>query len=592
MTITSHPIDPPIASPPIGTSPIENPTGAAAAPVYPAIAADAVTQHVANGQTILDQVTVRIGGGELVAIVGASGAGKSTLLEVLAGTKTPSVGRVAVHGADTAALSASERSRIGFVAQTDVTSEDLTLGRMLDYAAQLRLPAGITKAERREVVANALEQVELAAFAATPMRGLSGGQRRRASIAVELLTDPAVCLLDEPTSGLDPATGELVVRELRGLADSGRTVVFVTHDGADLAGCDRIIALAPGGRVVFDGSPSQAMAASGATDPEQLHRALVAQRVTWMPRLAPTTSTPSPGQAAAVASQPTPAVPTPRPSRMRQWWALTGRTLENVWRNKLTLAIMVGSPAMVIAMFAVLFQPGAFDPAAPSPTSAIMITFWVAFGGFFFGLTYGLLQVVPEAGLMRREHRAGVGSGTQVLAKLAALAPILIAIDVAMLGVLVWLDRLPSADLGTYALIGVTLALDAIASLALGLLASALVRTPSQASLALPMLCFPAVLFSGAILAVPVMAPVGRAISAAVPDRWAFESIGADLGLRRLFADEPSGLGPALLTEYGDTWTITHATTWATLACFAVGLTLATWAALERRCRTDERLTS
>jgi len=258
-------------------------------------------------------------------------------------------------------------------------------------------------------------------------------------------------------------------------------------------------------------------------------------------------------------------------------------------RNRLTLAIMAASPAMVIAMFAVLFRSGAFDPRSPSPTSAIMITFWVAFGGFFFGLTYGLLQICPEAPAMAREQRNGVSPGLQILAKLSALAPVLLVIDGLMLAVLRWFDRLPPADPSTYAKVAVTLALDALAALALGLLASALVRSPAQAALALPMLCFPAVLFSGAVLPVPVMAPVGRAISAAMPDRWAFELIGADLGLRTLFAQDPSPLGPALLGEYGDTWTIAHGPVWGLLAAMTVALSLAAWAALAARGHRDER---
>jgi hypothetical protein len=133
----------------------------------------------------------------------------------------------------------------------------------------------------------------------------------------------------------------------------------------------------------------------------------------------------------------------------------------------------------------------------------------VAFGGFFFGLTYGLLQICPEIPMMRRERRAGVSPGLQLLAKLTALTPVLIVIDLAMLAVLRWFDRLPALDGATTTRLAVTLALDAVAALALGLLASASVSTPAQASLALPMLCFPAVLFSGAVLPVPVMAGAG-----------------------------------------------------------------------------------
>jgi hypothetical protein len=186
--------------------------------------------------------------------------------------------------------------------------------------------------------------------------------------------------------------------------------------------------------------------------------------------------------------------------------------------------------------------------------------------------------------MMRRERRAGVSPGLQLLAKLTALTPVLIVIDLAMLAVLRWFDRLPALDGATTTRLAVTLALDAVAALALGLLASASVSTPAQASLALPMLCFPAVLFSGAVLPVPVMAGAGRAISAAMSDRWAFEAVGRDLGLRELFATGSSPLGPVLLDEYGSTWTIGLGTVWLVLAGFTTLFSAAAWLVLVRRC--------
>ena len=185
---------------------------------------------------------------------------------------------------------------------------------------------------------------------------------------------------------------------------------------------------------------------------------------------------------------------------------------------------------------------------------------------------------------MRREHHAGVGAGLQVVAKLSALVPLLLVIGVLMLAVLGALDRLPDLGPAAYARLALTLGLDAVAALALGLLASAAVTTPAQAALALPMLCFPAVLFSGAVLPVPVMAPAGRAISAAMVDRWAFEAIGDELGLRPLLAGE-APLGPALLTSFGATWTVAAGRAWLLLALFAVLFSGAAWAVLAHRCR-------
>jgi quinol-cytochrome oxidoreductase complex cytochrome b subunit len=158
-----------------------------------------------------------------------------------------------------------------------------------------------------------------------------------------------------------------------------------------------------------------------------------------------------------------------------------------------------------------------------------------------------------------------------------------------MLGVLRLLDRLPSRPLSTYASMTLSLMLCALVALGLGLLTSAAVGSVAQATLALPMLCFPAVLFSGAILPVNLMAGVGAAISTAVPSRWAFEAIGHDIGARRILAEGHSSLGPPLLTSYGDAGSMSTTSYWLILSAFAVVFFVATWVVLVRSMRRPIR---
>ena len=196
----------------------------------------------------------------------------------------------------------------------------------------------------------------------------------------------------------------------------------------------------------------------------------------------------------------------------------------------------------------------------------VMIGFWIVFAAFFFGLTYGLLQICTERTILHREHLVGLRLGAYVASKVTVLVPFLLLVVVAMLGVLRVLDRLPARPLSTYASIGISLLLCAIAALGLGLLTSATVGNVAQATLALPMLCFPAVLFSGAILPVHLMARAGAAVSEVIPSRWAFEAIGHDLGARRILAEGGSRLGPPLLASYGDAGTQSTGTYWFILA--------------------------
>jgi ABC-type transport system involved in multi-copper enzyme maturation permease subunit len=172
-----------------------------------------------------------------------------------------------------------------------------------------------------------------------------------------------------------------------------------------------------------------------------------------------------------------------------------------------------------------------------------------------------------------------------VLSKVAVLAPLLLAMSVIMIVVLRLFDRLPEASLGTYAVLTVTLLLDALAALALGLLTSAAVTGPAQATIALPMLCFPQVLFSGAILPVPIMATIGKAVSYLMADRWAFEGLGHELGLNRLLGEGGSPLGPPLLAEYGDTFSRGTWIAWTILAGMTLTFLIGAVAVCARKCR-------
>jgi ABC-2 type transporter len=232
----------------------------------------------------------------------------------------------------------------------------------------------------------------------------------------------------------------------------------------------------------------------------------------------------------------------------------------------------------------VLFRPHAFAPADPSPNGTLMTGFWVAFAGFFFGLSYGLPQICAEFPIVRREHHVGVGIGPYVLSKLAVLAPLLAVVDAATLGVLRVLGRLPASGAAETGALFLTLLLASAAALALGLLTSAAVTGPSQAIVAMPMLCFPQVLFCGAFIPVPAMAAAGRLISYAMSNRWAFEAFGHVAGLPQLWAGGDSPLGPPLLASYGGTFSHPAWVDWVILSGFTAAFLVAARVVLGLRC--------
>ncbi|WP_156781520.1 ABC transporter ATP-binding protein, partial [Mycobacterium gordonae] len=247
-----------------------------------------------DGKTLLQKVSLTARPGTLTAIIGGSGAGKTTLARLIAGYTTPSSGAVTFAGHNIHTEYASLRSRIGMVPQDDVVHRQLTVNQALGYAAELRLPPDTTKADRARVIAQVLDELGLTQHADTRVDQLSGGQRKRASVALELLTGPSLLILDEPTSGLDPALDLQVMTMLRQLADAGRVVLVVTHSLTYLDVCDQVLLMAPGGKTAFLGPPDEIAASMGTSNwahifakvganPDEANRRFLAQSQPFIP---------------------------------------------------------------------------------------------------------------------------------------------------------------------------------------------------------------------------------------------------------------------------------------------------------------------
>jgi ABC-type multidrug transport system ATPase subunit len=215
-----------------------------------------VLDQTGQERTILHDISLVIEPGQLVALIGGSGAGKSTLMKTLLGIEPTTSGKVFLNGDDLRQNWGIYRSQIGYVPQDDIVHLDLTVSEVLQYACKLRLPPDT---DVQAVVNSTLGQVKLTHVRDVFVRDLSGGQRKRVSIGVELLADPKLFFLDEPTSGLDPGLDKEMMRLLRNLADQGRTVVLVTHATANIEVCDRIVFLGRGGKLCYFGPPQKAL---------------------------------------------------------------------------------------------------------------------------------------------------------------------------------------------------------------------------------------------------------------------------------------------------------------------------------------------
>ncbi len=212
-----------------------------------------------NQKYILQDISLTIHSGELVAILGGSGAGKTTFMNAINGFEPGTSGGVKINSVDLYKNYQAVKPLIGYVPQQDIVHDNLTVESMLTYVGKLRLPADITKEELGQRVMEVLDMVDLTAQKDTFIKKLSGGQKKRASIAVELVADPALFFLDEPTSGLDPEAETTLMHQLRDLSENkGKTVIVITHTLQNIRLFDKVIFLAPGGKLVYYGSPKDA----------------------------------------------------------------------------------------------------------------------------------------------------------------------------------------------------------------------------------------------------------------------------------------------------------------------------------------------
>jgi ABC-type multidrug transport system ATPase subunit/pSer/pThr/pTyr-binding forkhead associated (FHA) protein len=227
-----------------------------------------------NNVVLLNNISVVVPPRKFVALVGGSGAGKSTLMDALNGLRPAREGKVLYNGQDYYHNIAAFSTQLGYVPQDDIVHRDLTVERALYYAAKLRLPGDFTNEQIEQRIKEVLEDVEMTGRRKLLVKKLSGGQRKRVSIALELLANPSIFFLDEPTSGLDPGLDRKMMYLLRKLADKGHTIVLVTHATNNINTCDYVCFLAQGGRLAYFGPPDEAKAFFGKNDFAEIYTSL------------------------------------------------------------------------------------------------------------------------------------------------------------------------------------------------------------------------------------------------------------------------------------------------------------------------------
>jgi ABC-type multidrug transport system ATPase subunit len=538
-----------------------------------------LTVRVPQGKTtktILNDVSFGVPEKSLIAVIGPSGSGKSTLLRALTGYRPADAGEVLYDNRNLYKHFAELRQRIGLVPQDDILHKELTVRTALRYAAKLRFPGDTKSSERQARIDEVLRELKLDIHADKRVTSLSGGQRKRVSVALELLTKPSLIFLDEPTSGLDPGMDRDVMKLLRGLADDGRTVLVVTHSVAELALCDKLLVMAPGGSVAYFGPPDEALSFFGYESWADVFSAFESYRdYDWAGRWRGSqhyqlyaadldAAVPAPQAAAAIVPQQS------KPPKPQSWGAqlytLVRRYISVIVSDRGFVGLTIILPAVLGLVSTVI--PARYGLAPPTDvhhpfnSQAGTIILILAIGACLSGAANSVRELIKERVIYERERATGLSRSAYLMSKVLVLTFISVVQGIVLCAIGFSTRKLPEHGLILTSSAGVEITLVIIAlgftSMMFGLIISALVKTAEKTMPLLVMFAIVQVVFTGILFKV-FGTPGVEQVAYFMPSRWAVGAAGATVNLSHLMppwdADHPNSLDPLWKHTSGQ-WTI------------------------------------
>ncbi|MBX7549085.1 FHA domain-containing protein [Streptomyces sp. NPDC004232] len=537
-----------------------------------------LTVTVDGGKQILKDVSFGVPEKSLIAVIGPSGSGKSTLLKALTGYRPANQGEVLYDNRNLYKQFAELRQRIGLVPQDDILHKELTVKKALKYAAKLRFPADTTAQERDARIDEVLRELKLDIHKDKKVTSLSGGQRKRVSVALELLTKPSLIFLDEPTSGLDPGMDRDVMQLLRGLADDGRTVLVVTHSVAELALCDKLLVMAPGGAVAYFGPPEEALNFFGYDSWADVFSAFENYRdYDWAGRWKGSQHyqmyAADVDAAAPQSVQHMPPMQAIRPPKPQPWGSqlltLIRRYVSVIVSDKGFLALTVILPAVLGSVSllidhkrGLLVNPminkitGAHIPNGTATTVLLIL----AVGACFAGAANSVRELIKERVIYERERATGLSRSAYLMSKVVVLGAVTV-LQGLLVGVIGFASRtIPDQGvvLGGSTLFELCLPIMALGftSMMFGLVISSLVKTAEKTMPLLVMFAIIQVVFTGCLFTLHGTLGVNE-FSYLMPSRWAVAAAGATLDFNNISpnTDNPSSTDP-LWNHTAGAWTL------------------------------------
>lgn len=478
---------------------------------------------------ILRDVNCEIYPNEFVAIIGGSGAGKTTLMNAISGFEKEFTGHVYCNNVDLIEQFQHLKNIIGFVPQQDIIYENLTLKRMLLYTARLKMPEDTQKEEILHRIEEVLKMVDLWEHKESYIKKLSGGQKKRASIAVELLADPKLFFLDEPTSGLDPGTEKSLMITLKELAkEQNKTIVMVTHTTQNLDLCDKIIFMGPGGSLCFVGSVEEAKKFYQTDDLVNIYNMLAEETEYWQRKYEDICQKSAPLhtiQEGVNKQQKNEEKKTGKKltTNFRQFLILTQRYAELIWNDCTRLLVLLLQPLMIAWLLSLVADENLFDIYESTKS----ILFALSCSGIWIGMFDSIQEICKERVILKREYMANLKLPCYMMSKFVIQT--LLGLFQAIILTVAFLKLTKSSQRGIFlesfhTEIFLTIWLTILASIAMGFIISAIAKSGDKAMTAAPFLLIVQLLFSGILFE---LKGIGEKISYCTVSRWSVETLGS-----------------------------------------------------------------
>jgi len=484
------------------------------------------TSKSIHGTEILRDTSLSILPREFVGILGPSGAGKSTLMSVMNGNLLPTTGKVTLNSMDFNKNYNAFKNLIGFVPQEDIVHPELTVFDTLYYAAELRLPEDMNPEEKKKRVDTVISILELEERKHTPIHNLSGGQKKRVNLGVELLTEPSILFLDEPTSGLDPGLAQKMMQLFRRIADSGQTVIMCTHDLDEIMLCDQVAILYEGDLVYF-GPPGDLIGYFKVEKPNDVYNRLAyPPEGGWVQRfkgsifykdfIVGRLKVAKGGVTGDEKTKDGVANPfesmiffNPTFSAFRQFKTLARRYLHILLKDRMNVALLLGQAPVIAVLLVLVFL---------NYRNVWSLLFCFSLTAIWFGCINSIKEITKEKHIYTRERVVSLKVAPYVFSKIAILFVLCLIQCLILIAVVASLVHIEGSS---FMMFGVIF-LSSLGGLTLGLFISALVDTTDKALAVLPLILIPQILFSGTVVEIDNMIPMSQGISDFMICRWSY----------------------------------------------------------------------